>query len=152
MSATSIRTYLLGSQLTCLVQEGQVAKVVCIIEVDEEAFDPSEVLTSESPDASPATGAPIPQEERFALGTRPVFPGVSEPQIASGRRPVAHRLHPLDPNYIPSSESTVSGFGSATSVKAKGVRVLALPAFHNFARKWEKWTRRARGYRTLPYE
>jgi 2-oxoisovalerate dehydrogenase E2 component (dihydrolipoyl transacylase) len=124
-----------GTLKEILVQEGQVAKVgegLCIIEVDEEASDPSDVLSSEPPDASPTTGTLTPQEERVAPGNQP---GVSEPQIASEKRPVARRLHPLDPNNLPSSESTVSASGSATSVKPEAKDVLALPAVRNFARK-----------------
>jgi 2-oxoisovalerate dehydrogenase E2 component (dihydrolipoyl transacylase) len=53
-----------GTLKEILVQEGEVAKVgegLCIIEVDEETSDPADVLTSESPDASPTTAALTPQ-------------------------------------------------------------------------------------------
>jgi 2-oxoisovalerate dehydrogenase E2 component (dihydrolipoyl transacylase) len=72
-----------------LVQEGQVAKVgqgLCITEVDEEVSDSSDVLTSEFPDASPATGALMPKEERVTPGNQP---GVSQSRIASEKRPVS---------------------------------------------------------------
>jgi 2-oxoisovalerate dehydrogenase E2 component (dihydrolipoyl transacylase) len=124
-----------GTLKEILVQEGQVAKVgegLCIIEVDEEASDPSDVLTSESPDASPTTGAHTLQEERVAPENQP---GVSQPQIASEKLSAARQLHPLDPNNLLSSESAVSGSGTATSVMSEAKDVLALPAVRNFARK-----------------
>jgi hypothetical protein len=72
-----------------LVKEGQVAKVgqgLCITEVDEEVFYSSDLLISESPDASPATGALMPKEVRVFPGNQP---GVSESEIASEKRPVS---------------------------------------------------------------
>ncbi|KAI0249465.1 2-oxoacid dehydrogenases acyltransferase-domain-containing protein [Lactifluus subvellereus] len=116
-----------------LVQEGQVAKVgegLCTIEVDEEASNPSDALTSESPGASAAAGpAPHQGKARCAPESEPI---ASERQPASDKPPAARHPHPLDPNNPPASESTVSGSGSMTGMRATDV--LALPAVRHFAR------------------
>jgi 2-oxoisovalerate dehydrogenase E2 component (dihydrolipoyl transacylase) len=53
------------------------------------------------------------------------------------KRSVPCHLHPPDPtrNNLPSSESTVSGSGSTTSVRSEAKDVFALHAVPNFARK-----------------
>jgi 2-oxoisovalerate dehydrogenase E2 component (dihydrolipoyl transacylase) len=122
-----------GTLKEILVQEGQVAKVgegLCTIEVDEEASD---VLTSESPEAS-ATSGPLPHQGKDR-GAPESQPSASEPQPASDMPPVARRSHPLDPNNPPASESTVLAPGSATSIRSNATDVLALPAVRHFARK-----------------
>jgi 2-oxoisovalerate dehydrogenase E2 component (dihydrolipoyl transacylase) len=120
------------------VQEGQVAKVgegLCIIEVEEEASNPSDALTSESSNAGATTGPP-PPEERGTV-TSGGQPGVSESQPAPDKPSMARRSHPLDPNSAPAPESTMLPSSElATSLKADAADVRALPAVRHFARKW----------------
>jgi pyruvate/2-oxoglutarate dehydrogenase complex dihydrolipoamide acyltransferase (E2) component len=75
------------------------------------------------------------KEERVAQGNQ-LEAGISDPRSRRKMWSVA-RLLPLDPNNLPSSESIMSGSGSATSVKSESEAkdVLALPAICNFVRK-----------------
>jgi 2-oxoisovalerate dehydrogenase E2 component (dihydrolipoyl transacylase) len=132
-----------GTVAEILVQEGQVAKVgedLCVIEVDEEASNPSDVPTSEHRDTSTINSPPPPQEQKRDT------PDVHEsrPQPPSDKHPAARRLHPLDPNASPrpASESrkastwqSGASSESATAAKRVAVDVLALPAVRHFARE-----------------
>ena len=132
-----------GTLAEILVQEGQVAKVgedLCIIEVDEEASNPSDVPTSEHRDTSIINSPPPSQE----LKRDTPDAHESGPQPPSDKQPVARRLHPLDPNASPqlASESSrastwQSGASSDSTIAAKRVAddVLALPAVRHFARE-----------------
>jgi 2-oxoisovalerate dehydrogenase E2 component (dihydrolipoyl transacylase) len=126
-----------GTVKEILVQEGQVAKVgegLCIIEVDEEASNPSDIPMSDN--RSP----PPPQEQKRDAPKRE--PGISESGLhPSDRHTVTRRPHPLDPNAPPSlqpSASTLRPEGSSESVTTTGASttgVLALPAVRHFARE-----------------
>jgi 2-oxoisovalerate dehydrogenase E2 component (dihydrolipoyl transacylase) len=145
-----------GTVAEILVQEGQVAKVgedLCVIEVDEEASDPSDAPTLEHRDTSIINSPPPSQEQNRDTPNA----HESRPQPPSDMHPVAvaRRLHPLDPNAPlaprPESESRrasstwQSGASSsgdpATATAAKtrrlgaAVDVLALPAVRHFARE-----------------
>jgi 2-oxoisovalerate dehydrogenase E2 component (dihydrolipoyl transacylase) len=133
-----------GTVAEILVQEGQVAKVgedLCLIEVDEEASNPSDVPISEHRDTSIINSPPPPQEQKRDT---PDAHELGGPQPPSDKHPVARRLHPLDPNAspLPASESRrastwQSGASSDSVTAAKGVAVdvLALPAVRHFARE-----------------
>jgi 2-oxoisovalerate dehydrogenase E2 component (dihydrolipoyl transacylase) len=134
-----------GTVAEILVQEGQVAKVgedLCLIEVDEEESDPSDVPSSEHRDTSIVNNPPPPQEQKRDASDA----HESELQSPSDKQPVARRLHPLDPNASlrPASESgsastwqsgASSDSASATTSKGAALDVLALPAVRHFARE-----------------
>jgi len=132
-----------GTLAEILVQEGQVAKVgedLCLIEVDEEVSNSSDVPTSERRDTNIIDRPPPPQEQKHDTPDA----HESEPQPPSNKHPVAPRLHPLDPNASPrpASESSRAStwqsgasFDSATGAKRVAVDVLALPAVRHFARE-----------------
>ena len=124
-----------GTVKEILVQEGQVAKVgegLCIIEVDEEASNPSNIPMSDN--RSP----PPPQEQKRDAPKHE--PGTSESGLHPSDR-VTRRPHPLDPNTPPSSQpsgSTLRPEGSSESATTPGASttgVLALPAVRHFARE-----------------
>ncbi|KAF5376862.1 hypothetical protein D9615_007287 [Tricholomella constricta] len=100
-----------------LVQEGEVAKVgagLCLIEVDEEAVDGVEEPAAE---ATAPTPAPAPASQPEAATTPPA--------AAVERKPEAERrLHPLDPNFTPTSTAT-----------GAGENVFAAPSVRHFARQ-----------------
>lgn len=133
-----------GTVAEILVQEGQVAKVgedLCLIEVDEEASNPSDVPTSEHRDTSVINSPPPPQEQKRDTPDAQESDG---PQPPSDKQPVARRLHPLDPNASPrpASESrrastwqSGASSDSVTAAKRVAVDVLALPAVRHFARE-----------------
>jgi len=114
---------------------------LCLIEVDQEALDSSDVLTSEHRDTNNINSPPPPQEQK---GDTPDA-HESRPQPPSDKHPVARRLHPLDPNAPPrpasesSRASTWQPGASSDSVTAAkrvvAVDVLALPAVRHFARE-----------------
>ena len=126
-----------GTVAEILVQEGQVAKVgedLCLIEVDEEVSNPSDVPTSEHRDIPP-------QEQK---SDTPDAHESGGPQLPSDNHSVARRLHPLDPNAspLPASQSSrastwQSGASSdsVTAAKRMTVDALALPAVRHFARE-----------------
>lgn len=132
-----------GTIAEILVQEGQVAKVgedLCVIEVEEEISNPSDVPTSEHRDTSIANSPPPPQEQK--LDTPDAHD--SGPQPPSDKHPVTRRLHPLDPSAPPrpASESrrastwhSGTSADSVTAAKRVAVDVLALPAVRHFARE-----------------
>ena len=120
-----------GTVKEILVQEGQIAKVgedLCIIETDEEASKSSDIPTSETVNTSP----PPLQEQKRDTPTSQLDASDSGLQPPSERHPVARRLHPLDPNFLPSPtlESVTTGTTAAAAVD-----VLALPAVRHFARE-----------------
>lgn len=133
-----------GTVAEILVQEGQVAKVgedLCLIEVDEEASNPSDVPTSEHRDTSVINSPPPPQEQKRDTPDAQESGG---PQPPSDKQPVARRLHPLDPNASPrpASESRRASTwqsgapsDSVTAAKRVAIDVLALPAVRHFARE-----------------
>ncbi|KAG6885238.1 hypothetical protein C0993_004532 [Termitomyces sp. T159_Od127] len=95
-----------------LVQEGEVAKVgagLCLIEVEEEDTASQEVKTT-----SPA---PVRDEQ----ATNSIPPHVE--QLPPSKEESSRRLHPLDPNFMPS--------GSSANVDS----VLALPSVRHYARQ-----------------
>ena len=114
---------------------------MCLIEVEEEASNLSDVPTSEHRDSSIINSPPPPQEQKRDA------PDAHEsgPQPPSDKHPVARRLHPLDPNASPrpASESSrastwqsgASSDDSVTAAKRVAVDVLALPAVRHFARE-----------------
>jgi 2-oxoisovalerate dehydrogenase E2 component (dihydrolipoyl transacylase) len=113
-----------------------------VIEVDEEASNPSDVPTSEHRDTSSINSPPPPQEQK--RHTPDAHESGPQPPGPSDKHPVARRLHPLDPNASPrpASESGKastwqSGASSepATAAKRVAVDVLALPAVRHFARE-----------------
>jgi 2-oxoisovalerate dehydrogenase E2 component (dihydrolipoyl transacylase) len=121
-----------GTVKEILVQEGQIAKVgedLCIIETDEEASNSSDTPTSESVNMS---APPFQEPKRDTIPSQPDSSdsGIQSP---SERDPAARRLHPHDPNFLPSptSESATT----ATTAAAAAVDVLALPAVRHFARE-----------------
>jgi 2-oxoisovalerate dehydrogenase E2 component (dihydrolipoyl transacylase) len=118
------------------VQEGQVAKVgegLCIIEVDEEAANPSDIPTSESSNAK--------TNESSSLARQEHEPGasISVPDTPSDTYTVARRPHPLDPNTPSASESSAStsrpGTPSGSVPTTKATDVVALPSVRHFARE-----------------
>ncbi len=134
-----------GTVTEILVQEGQVAKVgedLCVIEVYEEASNPSDLPVSEHRDASVNESQPPSQEHK-----RDTPPDASEPgsQPPSDKNPVARRPHPLDPNALPrpasesrkasTSQPGTSSGSVTTAARAKAADVLALPAVRHFARE-----------------
>jgi len=137
-----------GTIKEILVQEGQVAKVgegLCIIEVDEEASNPSDIPKSESPVAN-TNGSPPPRQEQGRDDALRSHGGrgasASETQPPSDKHAVARRPHPLDPNVPPASElgaSTSRPGASSESepiiTKAATADVLALPSVRHFARE-----------------
>ena len=128
-----------GTVKEILVQEGQVAKVgegLCIIEVDEEESNSSDIPTSEPPVANTSDIPPPRQEqgpERAA--------SESVPQPPSDKRSAARRPHPLDPNTSPASESSAPTSRSRTSSESVPITnattkdVLSLPSVRHFARE-----------------
>ena len=113
---------------------------MCVIEVDEEAYNLSDVPTSESGDASIINSSPPAQEQKRDTPKA----HESTPQLPSDKNPVARRLHPLDPNASPllASESrrastwqSGASSDSVTTAKRVAVDVLALPAVRHFARE-----------------
>jgi len=135
-----------GTIKEILVQEGQVAKVgegLCIIEVDEEASNPSDIPKSESPVAN-TNDSPQPRQEQGrddALRSgRGASASVTQPP--SDKHAVARRPHPLDPNIPPASElgASTSWPGASSEsepiiTKAATADVLALPSVRHFARE-----------------
>jgi 2-oxoisovalerate dehydrogenase E2 component (dihydrolipoyl transacylase) len=132
-----------GTLAEILVQEGQVAKVgedLCLIEVDEEVFNPSDAPTSGHRDANIVNSPPPLQEQ-----TRDTPDAhQSGPQPPSDNQPIARRLHPLDPNASPqpASESNRASMwqsgastDSVTAAKRVADDVLAMPAVRHFARE-----------------
>ena len=119
-----------GTVKEILVQEGQIAKVgedLCIIETDEETFNSSDTPTSESVHTSPP---PFQEPKRDTIPSQPDSSD-SGLQSSSERHPVARRLHPHDPNFLPSPTSELV----TTATTAAAVDVLALPAVRHFARE-----------------
>ncbi|KAI0292236.1 CoA-dependent acyltransferase [Multifurca ochricompacta] len=130
-----------GTVKEILVQEGQVAKVgdgLCVIEVDEEASDSSDVPTSESPDASTNAANPSQQHQAPERASEQLERSVVvEVQPAAAEKPsVARPPHPLNSNELASTASW-SGDSAGTIVdkKATEVEVLVLPAVRYFARQ-----------------
>ena len=122
-----------------LVQEGQVAKVgedLCIIEVDEEESNSSDIPTSEPLVANTSDIPPPRQEQGLERAA-----SESVPQPPSDKRSAARRPHPLDPNASPASESSAPTSRSGTSsesvptTNATTKDVLALPSVRHFARE-----------------
>src|SRR6266850_1539038 len=125
-----------GTVKEILVQEGQVAKVgegLCIIEVDEEESNPSDIPTSEPPDAKTNESSPPPLQEQG----RDVSMDV--PQTLPDKQSVARRPHPLDPNAPAASEPSASASRSGTSSGSvpttNATDVFALPSVRHFARE-----------------
>ena len=108
---------------------------MCLIEVDEETPDPSDVPTSEHRDTGIINSPPPRQEQkRDTPDARE-----SAPQTPPDKHPVARRLHPLDPNASPRpasrGASTSQSSDSVAAAKRAVVDVLALPAVRHFARE-----------------
>jgi 2-oxoisovalerate dehydrogenase E2 component (dihydrolipoyl transacylase) len=129
-----------GTVKEILVQEGQVAKVgedLCIIEVDEEDFNPSDIPTSELPDTKANESGPSPPLQKQG---RDAFIGVHRTP-PDKQSVVARRPHPLDPNAPAASEPSASASRPGTSSGSVPTRnatdVLALPSVRHFARESE---------------
>lgn len=125
-----------GTVKEILVQEGQVAKVgesLCIIEVDEEDSNMSDIPTSEPPHAKTNESSPPPPQEQGRDAS------VGVPQTPSDKHSVARRPHPLDPNAPAASESSASasrpGTSSGSAPTTNATDVLALPSVRHFARE-----------------
>jgi len=130
-----------GTVKEILVQEGQVAKVgegLCIIEVDEEGSNSSDIPTSEPPVANTSSDIPPPRQEQGPERAA----SESVPEHPSDKRSAARRPHPLDPNAPPASESSAPISRSGTSSGSVPITnaattkdVLALPSVRHFARE-----------------
>ncbi|EIW86008.1 CoA-dependent acyltransferase [Coniophora puteana RWD-64-598 SS2] len=138
-----------------LVQEGEVAKVgqgLCMIEVDEEDLEgvsSDQIGSPEEPEPANANGergsgngsvgrrstegdhvvSNVLTQAEEGLGS-PTSPSTLETEMASMSEPPERKrnLHPMDPNFKPST----SGLGSDAS---KSKDVLATPAVRHFARE-----------------
>jgi hypothetical protein len=98
-------------------------------------------------------GTVMPQEDSVAPGNQA---GVSEPQIASEKTSVAHRLHPLDPNNLASSEidrvSVRVGDDSGCPTRSTHGSVAWILRCFRASGKYGRVELDSEGYRTPPRE
>ncbi|KAG1894736.1 CoA-dependent acyltransferase [Suillus fuscotomentosus] len=104
-----------------LVKEGEVAKVgqgLCVIEVDEELSDSASAEQIEPALSAAAAPSPIIPNSKF------VEDAVSRAEQIREEPSAPRRLHPMDPNYLPSSTPDVNR-----------ENVLAKPSVRHYARQ-----------------